>query len=114
MNIRRLAASDAPVYRALRLHAFRDHPEAFTTSFEEYQAQAPAATEKRLAEDGARFWGAFDEDHALCGYVGLERDPRMKCRHKATLIGMYVAPAHSGRGVGRALVDALLAQARKD
>jgi ribosomal protein S18 acetylase RimI-like enzyme len=46
--------------------------------------------------------------------VGLDRETRAKSHHKATLVGMYVEPEFGGRGVGRALVDALLAEARAD
>jgi hypothetical protein len=36
MQIRRLEISaDAPLYRALRLRGLREHPDAFTSSFEE-------------------------------------------------------------------------------
>ncbi len=39
-------------------------------------------------------------------------EKRATNRHKATLVGMYVAPEAGKRGIGRALVDALLAEAR--
>jgi ribosomal protein S18 acetylase RimI-like enzyme len=111
MEIRRLTLADALAYRALRLRSFRDHPEAFTTSYEELEQQSFADTEKRFTSPHLKFWGAFDHG-VLLGYVGLEPELRTKCRHKATLIGMYVAPEQSGHGIGRALVEALLADAR--
>ena len=112
MEIRRLTLADAPAYRALRLRSFRDHPEAFTTSYEELEQQSFADTEKRFASPHLKFWGAFDNG-VLLGYVGLEPGLRIKCRHKATLIGMYVAPEQSGHGIGQALVEVLLADARQ-
>jgi ribosomal protein S18 acetylase RimI-like enzyme len=112
MNIRRLTSQDAPAYRALRLRSFREHPEAFTTSYEELEQQPFAETEKRFASPHFKLWGVF-EGNVLLGYVGLERESRIKCRHKATLIGMYVAPEQAGSGIGRALVEALLADARE-
>jgi len=60
-----------------------------------------------------KLWGAF-EDGRLCGYVGLDRETRQKCRHKATLVGMYVARECSGRGGGGALVETLLREAQAD
>jgi ribosomal protein S18 acetylase RimI-like enzyme len=112
MDIRRLAAADAPVLRTLRLRALREHPEAFSSSHEDDEKLPLAATERRLQADGdTRFWGAFDAGR-LCAMVGLEREKRAKSRHKATVIGMYVAPEAAGRGVGRALVETVLREAR--
>jgi ribosomal protein S18 acetylase RimI-like enzyme len=113
MQVRRLATDDAAQYRALRLRSLREHPEAFTTSWEELDRQPLADTVKRLGSTDMKWWGAF-EGQELAGYVGLDRETRAKSRHKATLVGMYVAPEFAGRGIGRALVDALLTEARAD
>jgi GNAT superfamily N-acetyltransferase len=111
MQIRRLTPADAPAYRALRLRAFREHPEAFTTSHEEASAQPVEASTKRLAGSDHRFWGAF-VDEELCGVVGLERESRARACHKGTVVGMFVAPEHAGRGIGRQLLETLVADAR--
>ncbi|SFC28726.1 Protein N-acetyltransferase, RimJ/RimL family [Polaromonas sp. OV174] len=118
MSIRRLTPSDAVPYRALRLRSFHDHPEAFTSSYEEASLQPLAYSQKRLAAtSSAQFWGAFVHDQRtaaeqLVGCVGLDREQRIKSRHKAVVIGMYVAPEHARRGLARALLDALLTEAR--
>lgn len=113
MQIRRLTLDDAAEYRALRLRSFREHPEAFTTSAQELERQPVADSARRLATADMKWWGAF-VDGRLAGYVGLDRETRAKNRHKATLVGMYVAPEFAGRGIGHALVDVLLAEARGD
>jgi len=48
----------------------------------------------------------------LAGMVGLYRAAEIKRQHHAHIWGMYVAPEARGRGAGRALLQAALAQAR--
>jgi RimJ/RimL family protein N-acetyltransferase len=112
-TLRRLVPADAPAYRALRLRGLAEHADAFTSSFEEERGKPLDATARRLAPDGAdAVWGAF-VGGTLAGVTGLGRDPRAKCRHKALLFGMYVAPEHAGRGVGTALLRHVIAQAQR-
>jgi GNAT superfamily N-acetyltransferase len=112
MQIRRLETSDAPVYRELRLRGLREHPDAFTSSFEEENLRPPADTEKRLAAaSDTVMWGGFI-DGTLAGVVGMTRETRLKNRHKATLVAMYVAPEYGGRGLGLALVNTVVQAAR--
>ncbi|MEO8754058.1 MAG: GNAT family N-acetyltransferase [Casimicrobiaceae bacterium] len=110
--IRRLAPADAPVYREFRLRGLREHPDAFTSSFEEDAVKPIAATAARLAHDGDTvLWGAF-VDGVLAGGVGLVREARQKSRHKADIVAMYVMPEYARRGIGRALLDHAIAFAR--
>ena len=114
MQIRRLQPADAAAYRELRLRALREHAEAFTSSFEEESEKPVETSKRRLAEStGNKFWGAFQDD-ALVGTVGLDREQQAKNHHKAKVVGMYVAPEAGRRGIGAALVKALLMQARAD
>lgn len=111
--IRRLEPADATAYRALRLRGLAEHADAFTSSFEEDSVKPVAETERRLAPDsGDTVWGALAGE-ALAGVVGLSREPRAKGRHKAMVFGMYVAPEFGGRGIGRALLGHLIAEARR-
>jgi ribosomal protein S18 acetylase RimI-like enzyme len=115
MLVRRLLPPDAPAYRALMLDAYRDHPDAFTSSYEERAAQPADWWAWRLAPgDGApqRVFGAFDGD-VLAGAAGWQRGDRVKVAHRGELFGMAVLPQARGRGAGRALVEAVLADARE-
>lgn len=113
MDIRRLQTLDAPVYRAFRLRGLREHPDAFTSSFEEENLRPLADTEGRLNTPVTeKIWGAFVNGE-MAGMVGLSHETRVKNRHKATLVGMYVAAEFVGRGLGRTLVNAALQDARE-
>lgn len=113
--IRPLGPLDAQPFRALRLRALQEHPDAFTSSFEEEVHKPLSLSEARLAPSGReKFWGAVTDGGtgALVGMVGLDRDPRRHCQHKGTVVAMYVAPQWTGHGLGRALLAAVLQEAR--
>ena len=113
MNIRRLSASDAVAFRALRLAALLDKPEAFVTSHVEEKDQPLQYFQQRLAaRPGHAVFGAFDGER-LVGMAGLARDTLIQLAHKGNLWGMYVAPAARGRGVARDLLQAVLSHARE-
>ncbi|MFL6699983.1 MAG: GNAT family N-acetyltransferase [Vitreoscilla sp.] len=112
MNIRTLSVSDAPAFRALRLAALLDTPEAFATSHVEEMDLPLAAFESRLVErPGQAVFGAFDGDD-LVGIAGLARETLMQAAHKSQVWGMYVAAVARGHGVARLLMEAALAHAR--
>lgn len=112
--VRRLLPDDAPAYRALMLEAYRDHPDAYTSSLGERAAQPADWWAWRLLPGdrvAQRVFGAFDGS-ALVGTAGWQRGDRVKIAHRAELFGMAVAAGARGRGIGRQVVEALLADAR--
>jgi ribosomal protein S18 acetylase RimI-like enzyme len=114
MQIRRLLPDDAPAYRTLMLGAYRDHADAFTSSYAERAAQPADWWAWRLAPGDAaahRVFGALEQGRLL-GAAGWQREGRGRAAHRAELFGMVVAADARGRGAGRALVEAVLADLR--
>ena len=116
MIVRRLGPEDAEAFAELRMAGLRERPDAFGSSPEEDGAADVDFTRRRLAPEleHATF-GAFDTRggaETLVGVVGLNRDGHRKARHHAGVWGMYVAPSSRGRGVGTALLEALITYAR--
>ena len=111
--LRPLGPADGPGYRELRLRALAEFPDAFTSSAAEAAATADDWSVRRmLPRDGHVLIGALIGER-LAGTAGLDRQPREKERHKALLYGMFVAPEHAGRRIGRKLVDAVVGEARQ-
>jgi ribosomal protein S18 acetylase RimI-like enzyme len=113
MLVRRLDEEDAEEFRALRLEALRESPEAFRSSYEETVRQPAAILIARLRRNPDAphdfFLGAFDP--TMIGMVGFHRESRLKTRHKGSIVSMHVAAAARGRGVGRALLERAIVEA---
>lgn len=109
IRIAALCAQDAPRYRELMLHAYQAAADAFTSTPEERAAEPLSWWIARIADPKglSHVFGAFLGDE-LVGTVALEFAAKPKIRHKAHLIGMFVAQAARGCGAGRALLQAAM------
>jgi ribosomal protein S18 acetylase RimI-like enzyme len=110
-TVRRLGPADAAQYRALRIAGLRAFPHAFRPAVEEAQAQPLSWAEKRLAERGAYWFGAFDGIE-LVGAICLRTQDGVKIRHSASLNALVVDPDRQRRGIGAMLVAHLIEFAR--
>lgn len=111
MNIRRLHPEDAASLVALRREALESHPLAFGASIDDDRARSLEFVQTSLADSKQAVFGGFEGEN-LIGMVGVIRAPQVKARHKAILWGMYVSPQAREKGVGRALLEAAIEQAR--
>jgi RimJ/RimL family protein N-acetyltransferase len=108
--IRLLTPADAALYRTIRLEALAAHPEAFSSTFAREQEKPLAWFEERLANSD--IFGAFI-DGEFVGVAGFRRQDGPQTMHKADLWGMYVRKSAGRAGVGRRLVDTIIAHAAK-
>lgn len=101
-------AADVADYRAIRLTALRDSPEAFGSTYDAEAGLPLEAFAERLAT--TIVLGAYDGTQ-IAGMVGFKQQTIAKLAHKGFIWGFYVAPEVRGRGVGTALVDGIVAAA---
>jgi ribosomal protein S18 acetylase RimI-like enzyme len=109
IQIRRLAAGDAELFRAVRLEALRFNPEAFGSTFAAESVNAASWFADRL--NASFVLGAFRAAE-LVGIAALIVQQGDKRAHKGMLVGMYVRPGARGAGIGRCLVEAVIDFAR--
>ena len=116
VEIAALALADLPAYKALRDHMLAAHPQAFTSDATAESLKPASAYSSRLGferlEGGHFTLGAWRE-RRLVGAISCERDARLKVRHIGQIVGMMVRDDVQGQGVGRALLDACIARARR-
>ena len=98
LTIRPLVAGDLADYKQMRDEMLLAHPEAFTSDAEAEKAKEPADYLHRLG---------------LAGAIGCERELRRKVQHIGHVIGMMVRPEVRGQGIGRDLLEACIAEARR-
>ena len=108
-SVRRLRADEVEAYRALRLRALADAPDAFGEPAAEARAR-DAEGWTRLAHsltapDGNAMFVADGEGSLVGMAIGL-RDPARA--DSVTLVGMWIDPAWRRRGLASALVSAVL------
>jgi ribosomal protein S18 acetylase RimI-like enzyme len=110
--IRRLEPDDAERLRTLRLESLRAFPAAFATATAEEEARSVDDFAAMLSDPEERAVFAAFVDGELVGMAGFAREAKAKMRHKALLWGVYVRPSCHGLGLGKALVEAVIAHAR--
>ena len=109
LEVRLLSGADAAAFQALRLEALVRHPAAFAAAYDE-EADQPLA-EVALRLDQGLVFGAV-ANGALAGSAGLAIPARAKKLHKGDLWGVYVREDARAQGLGRRLVEAVIAHAR--
>jgi ribosomal protein S18 acetylase RimI-like enzyme len=111
-SLDRICATNASIYKSIRLAALQDTPIAFGSTYANESQFSDADWLKRAAKlNGDKSVGYLAMDGAAaCGIVAAyedEHDP-----HTVNVVSMWVAPTHRRSGIGRALIGAIDGWAR--
>jgi len=115
IEVRQLVTEDFDRYFRLRLAGLVERPAAFTTDADSWRNAERSTLESQLSPErsDSPVIGAWVGARELIGLVGMNREQRRSVAHKAGLWGLYVSPSYRRHGVGRRLVEALIAQAER-
>jgi GNAT superfamily N-acetyltransferase len=111
ISVRLLRESDLAAYKAIRLEALRDHPEAYGTDHGEELLQPEAVWVNRIrdAVDSPKGCIALAEAGTeVVGIAGVRRDHGIKGSHAALIWGVYVRPKYRGKRVAVQMIHQLL------
>ena len=109
-EIRLLTPQDTDAYVEIRREMLVDSPLSFVTAPEEFEANIDEVV-GRFHKSEHPIAGAF-VDGRLRATAGLYRSPRLKCRHRANIWGVYVGPELRGKGIGRQVIQLVIDTAR--
>jgi len=107
--IRQLQPGDVEAYRALRLAALAESPEAFGSDVGTESASPVEAFAHTLRSGYVAGAFAGEQLVAIAGFRAMDRE---KMRHRGDIWGVYVAPDARGTGVGRRVMEHILEHAR--
>lgn len=112
MHVQKLTIENGEALWNLRLRALKDNPAAFSSTYEETLRRGKEQFIQRIhPKEDAFYLCAFDP--ALVGMIYFRRDEGIKNQHKGHILSMYVQPESRGLGVGKALLQAVIIQAKR-
>jgi len=109
IHVSRLQLAEAALYRDIRLESLRLAPEAFGAAFSGESDKSLEWFADRLAR--SEVFGAF-RGGELLGVATFVAETGEKVSHRGSVFGVYVRPEEQGSGIGRQLMQAVIASAR--
>jgi ribosomal protein S18 acetylase RimI-like enzyme len=112
MRIKKLIKHDVDHYRNIRLEALSNNPDSFGTMYAEEVIRTTDDFREKISVDNSSFILGCYGDKDLIGIVPFHQESRIKLRHKAYIRSMYVQPEYRKKGIGKLLLNELIARAK--
>lgn len=113
MEIIRLAPKDWEKYKNIRLEALEKDSLAFGTSYEQASKKTDEEWKETLEKSDRYLFFAKVNDE-LVGMVAAYQEDGERLRHTAYVWGVYVREEFRGKGIGKKLMEVLLAELQKN
>ena len=114
--IRELTPRDAEAFHYLRIRSINADPTSFSVLLDEEESMSAAQIHSLLdrfyRSSSAALWGGFCAGY-LAGMIGLEPNLGPVRQHSGIVTSLCVLPEYRGQKIAMALVDHLIAYARK-
>ena len=101
-----LTADKWQVLKDLWLFALKEDPIPFGTDYEDDVALSDDEWKKKF-EAGPKYCARMGEEYV--GLIGVILEKKVKVRHSADVVGLYVLPEWQGKGIGRKLIERVVA-----
>ncbi len=111
MQIRKITTEDWELLRAVRLEALSSSPEAFSSKHADALKISEEEWKKQLADPHNSFFLVFDGERPV-GMARLSTKQPELPTNAALIASVYVNEEMRGKGVGRALIDAVIVHAK--
>lgn len=115
VHIRPIRADEVAEFRALRLEALREHPEAYGGTLEEAVALPLDEWHKRLQTNLGGPRGILyvaEAQGELIGMAGISRPEAAKLRHTGMIWGVYLRRSGRGAAMSDRLIEACVSWAQ--
>jgi ribosomal protein S18 acetylase RimI-like enzyme len=116
IEIRKPKIKEWESYKTLRLESLQNFPLAFATSYQESLNDVDEKwmnyIKSSLENKESIMLCAFSEDK-IVGSVTVIWSNRIKTKHVAQLVGMFVSPEFQRQGIGKKLVSEAIEELRK-
>lgn len=113
MEIYKLNSSDWKQYKEIRLNALKQNPESFGDSCEESMLLSNNEWKKEF-EDSKSFILVGSKNKLAIAMAGAYQEDGEKMKHVAYVWGVYVKKEFRGQGIGKKIMEALLAEITKN
>jgi len=108
MIITKLPANRWQEYKQLRLESIQESPQSFLDTVVETEALPDLDWQRKMEN---MFFAVTDDDR-IVGMIGCYREDKSKLHHIGNVVSFYVTPSFQGQGIGKALLNTVIAHAK--